>query len=169
MGQTGSARLIWRRLVSGLGPAAQSLNRHWVSASGPGQCIGCVSASLSWRGAAAAAGKPRGYAFIEYEAKADMKTAYKMADGKKIEGRRVTVDVERGRTVPNWRAPRQLPLVPLVLFSEESSVSPFACFCPTSFIHRLCCRAPLARALAVPLLLTFCLLHSFGRSQLLSG
>ncbi len=31
-----------------------------------------------------------------------MKTAYKMADGRKIEGRRVVVDVERGRTVPNW-------------------------------------------------------------------
>lgn len=33
-----------------------------------------------------------------------MKTAYKMGDGKKIEGRRVLVDVERGRTVPNWYA-----------------------------------------------------------------
>jgi RNA recognition motif-containing protein len=49
-----------------------------------------------------AAGKPRGYAFIEYEHKNDMKTAYKMADGRKVEGRRVVVDVERGRTVPNW-------------------------------------------------------------------
>ena len=33
--------------------------------------------------------------------------AYKQADGRKIEGRRVLVDVERGRTVPNWR-PRRL-------------------------------------------------------------
>ena len=49
-----------------------------------------------------AAGKSRGYAFIEYEHKNDMKLAYKMADGKKIEGKRVVVDVERGRTVPNW-------------------------------------------------------------------
>lgn len=49
-----------------------------------------------------AAGKSRGYAFIEFEHKNDMKTAYKMADGKKIEGKRVVVDVERGRTVPNW-------------------------------------------------------------------
>lgn len=48
------------------------------------------------------AGKSRGYAFIEFEHKNDMKTAYKMADGKKIEGKRVIVDVERGRTVPNW-------------------------------------------------------------------
>ena len=48
------------------------------------------------------AGKPRGYAFIEYEHKDDMKQAYKMADGRKVEDRRVLVDVERGRTVPNW-------------------------------------------------------------------
>lgn len=51
-----------------------------------------------------AAGKPRGYAFIEYEHKNDMKQAYKMADGRKIEDRRVLVDVERGRTVPHWYA-----------------------------------------------------------------
>ena len=31
-----------------------------------------------------------------------MKEAYKRADGKKVEGKRVVVDVERGRTVPNW-------------------------------------------------------------------
>ena len=31
-----------------------------------------------------------------------MKQAYKQADGKKLEGRRVCVDVERGRTVPGW-------------------------------------------------------------------
>ncbi len=47
-------------------------------------------------------GKLRGYAFIEYEHKQDMKEAYKSADGRKIEGRRVLVDVERGRTVENW-------------------------------------------------------------------
>ncbi|PRW61455.1 U1 small nuclear ribonucleo isoform A [Chlorella sorokiniana] len=52
-------------------------------------------------------GKPRGYAFIEYEHKDDMKQAYKMADGRKIEDKRCLVDVERGRTVPNWR-PRRL-------------------------------------------------------------
>lgn len=55
----------------------------------------------------ASSGKPRGYAFIEYVHKSDMKTAYKRADGKKIEGRRVLVDVERGRTVPDWK-PRRL-------------------------------------------------------------
>lgn len=33
--------------------------------------------------------------------------AYKGADGRKIAGRRVVVDVERGRTVKNWR-PRRL-------------------------------------------------------------
>ncbi|KAK7938452.1 hypothetical protein WMY93_001778 [Mugilogobius chulae] len=39
-------------------------------------------------------GKPRGYAFIEYEHERDMHSAYKHADGKKIDGRRVLVDVE---------------------------------------------------------------------------
>lgn len=52
-------------------------------------------------------GKPKGYAFVEYEHKSDMKEAYKLADGKKVEGRRVAVDVERGRTVEGWR-PRRL-------------------------------------------------------------
>ena len=33
--------------------------------------------------------------------------AYKHADGRKIDGRRVLVDVERGRTVKGWR-PRRL-------------------------------------------------------------
>ena len=33
--------------------------------------------------------------------------AYKYADGKKIDGKRVLVDVERGRTVKGWR-PRRL-------------------------------------------------------------
>lgn len=36
-----------------------------------------------------------------------MKNAYKLADGRKVEGRRVSVDVERGRTVPGWK-PRRL-------------------------------------------------------------
>ena len=48
------------------------------------------------------AGKSRGYGFVEFEDKKDMKEAYKMADGRKVEGRRVLVDVERGRTVDTW-------------------------------------------------------------------
>ncbi|GJN20327.1 hypothetical protein PR202_gb07693 [Eleusine coracana subsp. coracana] len=51
--------------------------------------------------------RPRGYAFIEYTHTRDMKTAYKQADGRKVDNKRVLVDVERGRTVPNWR-PRRL-------------------------------------------------------------
>ncbi|XP_064399888.1 U1 small nuclear ribonucleoprotein 70 kDa-like [Halichondria panicea] len=51
--------------------------------------------------------KPRGYAFIEYDKERDMHSAYKNADGKKIDGKRVVVDVERGRTVKSWR-PRRL-------------------------------------------------------------
>ncbi|KAI8022752.1 U1 small nuclear ribonucleoprotein 70 kDa [Camellia lanceoleosa] len=46
--------------------------------------------------------KPRGYAFIEYMHTRDMKV-----DGKKLDNRRVLVDVEHDRTVPNWR-PRRL-------------------------------------------------------------
>merc|ERR1719443_473087 len=52
-------------------------------------------------------GKPRGYAFIEYEHERDLKNAYKQGDGKKIDGRRVMVDVERGHTVEGW-LPRRL-------------------------------------------------------------
>lgn len=32
-----------------------------------------------------------------------MRLAYKRGDGRKIDGRRVIVDVERGRTVRNWK------------------------------------------------------------------
>lgn len=36
-----------------------------------------------------------------------MRRAYKKADGKRIDGRNIVVDVERGRTVLDWR-PRRL-------------------------------------------------------------
>lgn len=52
-------------------------------------------------------GKPRGYAFIEYKREKDMHEAYRRADGKRIDGRRVLVDVERGRTSKGW-LPRRL-------------------------------------------------------------
>lgn len=52
-------------------------------------------------------GKPRGYAFIEYQHKEAMSEAYKKADGMKIDGRRVVVDYERGRTQKSW-LPRRL-------------------------------------------------------------
>ncbi|ORX89865.1 RNA-binding domain-containing protein [Basidiobolus meristosporus CBS 931.73] len=63
-------------------------------------------------------GKPRGYAFLEFEREKDLKDlslmrfigflgAYKYADGIKIMGRRVVVDVERGRSVKGWK-PRRL-------------------------------------------------------------
>lgn len=51
-------------------------------------------------------GECKGYAFIEYENEADMKEAYKRSDGRKIDGKRVVVDVERGRTVRKWRPRR---------------------------------------------------------------
>lgn len=53
------------------------------------------------------ASKPRGYAFIEFEKEESLKEAYKHADGKKIDDRRIVVDVERGRTVRGW-LPRRL-------------------------------------------------------------
>lgn len=52
-------------------------------------------------------GKPRGYAFVEYEREKDMKAAYHDADATKIKGKRVVVDVERGRSVKGWK-PRYL-------------------------------------------------------------
>ena len=54
-------------------------------------------------------GKPRGYAFIEFERERDMKTAYTKADGIRLPGHsmRIVVDVERGRTVKGW-LPRRL-------------------------------------------------------------
>ncbi|CAE7073147.1 unnamed protein product [Rhizoctonia solani] len=44
-------------------------------------------------------GSSRGYAFIVYDREKDMKAAYKEADGISILGKRILVDVERGRTV----------------------------------------------------------------------
>ena len=54
-------------------------------------------------------GKPRGYAFIEFEEERSVKEAFDRADGRKIDGRRVLVDVERGRTVKGWK-PRSAAL-----------------------------------------------------------
>ncbi len=50
--------------------------------------------------------RSRGYAFIEYENEEDMKKAFKEADRIKIDGRRVVIDVERGRTVSGWKPKR---------------------------------------------------------------
>lgn len=47
--------------------------------------------------------------------------AYKHADGKKIDGRRVLVDVERGRTVKGWR-PRRLGQHPFFFFPQSSFI-----------------------------------------------
>jgi len=46
--------------------------------------------------------KSKGYAFIEFEHKKDFNEAYKEADGMKVDGRRVQVDYERGRTTKEW-------------------------------------------------------------------
>ena len=52
-------------------------------------------------------GRHCGYAFVEYEREDDMKAAYRGANGRAVEGRRIVVDAERGRAVPDWR-PRRL-------------------------------------------------------------
>ncbi|KAF3928948.1 hypothetical protein AA313_de0207787 [Arthrobotrys entomopaga] len=51
--------------------------------------------------------KPRGYAFILFEREKDMKAAFKETDGMRIKDRRISVDVERGRTTKGWK-PRRL-------------------------------------------------------------
>lgn len=51
--------------------------------------------------------KSRGYAFIEYENMRGFKSAFRQADGKKVDSRRVIIDAERGRTSKLWR-PRRL-------------------------------------------------------------
>lgn len=53
-------------------------------------------------------GKPRGYAFLEYENEKDFKSktysaAYKHGDGLKISNRKVLVDCERGRASKDWK------------------------------------------------------------------
>lgn len=48
-------------------------------------------------------GKMKGYGFVQYTNESDLKAAYKMADGIKLGGRRICVDVERGRTVEGWK------------------------------------------------------------------
>jgi len=52
-------------------------------------------------------GKYKGYAFIEFVRAEDMKLAYKSATNMNIGGRRIIIDVERGRTVAQWK-PRRL-------------------------------------------------------------
>ena len=47
-------------------------------------------------------GRSRGYAFVQFDRVQDMKEAYKRADGMRVDGKRVLVDVERGRTVEDW-------------------------------------------------------------------
>lgn len=49
----------------------------------------------------------RTYAFVEFEHERDMLDAQRDLDRRKIEGRRIIVDVERGRTVKDWK-PRRL-------------------------------------------------------------
>lgn len=49
----------------------------------------------------------RGYAFVVFEREKDMRAARDACDGMRIKDRRIKVDVERGRTVKDWK-PRRL-------------------------------------------------------------
>lgn len=49
----------------------------------------------------------RTYAFVEYDDERDMREAFRMLNGIRIDGSRLIVDVERGRTVKTWK-PRRL-------------------------------------------------------------
>lgn len=51
-------------------------------------------------------GQSRGYGFVEFEDERDWRRAYDRANDMEVDGRRVRVDVERGRTVPDWRPRR---------------------------------------------------------------
>lgn len=53
-------------------------------------------------------GISRGEAFVEFERERDMKVAFIEADGMRLDGsgRRILVDIERGRTIKDWRPRR---------------------------------------------------------------
>lgn len=46
--------------------------------------------------------KSKGYAFIEFRKERDAENAFRNADGRKIEGHRILVDRELGRTKESW-------------------------------------------------------------------
>lgn len=52
-------------------------------------------------------GKPRGYAFVELADESTTRDVYRNMKGKVIDGHEIFLDVERGRTVKDWK-PRRL-------------------------------------------------------------
>jgi U1 small nuclear ribonucleoprotein len=48
-------------------------------------------------------GKSKGYGFVEFEREKDLQRAYKEGAHLRKSGRRLLVDVERGRTVKGWK------------------------------------------------------------------
>jgi len=51
-------------------------------------------------------GKSRGYGFVTFRREKDAAYAREKADGRRIEGHRILVDKELGRTKDNWRPKR---------------------------------------------------------------
>lgn len=52
-------------------------------------------------------GKSRGYGFVEFSEEREADFAVRRGDGRKVDGRRIIVDRELGRTKANW-IPRRL-------------------------------------------------------------
>lgn len=51
-------------------------------------------------------GQSNGYGFVEFEKKDDFVYAYKNADQRRFDGRKIVVDFEKGRTLLDWRPKR---------------------------------------------------------------
>ncbi|KAA8494406.1 U1 small nuclear ribonucleoprotein 70 kDa [Porphyridium purpureum] len=49
---------------------------------------------------------PVSYAFVEFEREEDAREACRRLQGRKLDGKRMITDMERGRTVPSWIPPR---------------------------------------------------------------
>eukprot|EP00871_Galdieria_phlegrea_P002308 jgi/Galph1/3078/GphlegSOOS_G1717.1 len=47
-------------------------------------------------------GLPKGFAFVEFQRERDAKEALRALEGRRIDGARVLVDIERARTVKSW-------------------------------------------------------------------
>lgn len=51
-------------------------------------------------------GKSRGYGFVEFDRRRDFLSAFRQANGKRIDGKRIVVDAEVGRIKKKWRPRR---------------------------------------------------------------
>lgn len=73
---------------------------------------------------------------LSFISRSSLLAAYKHADGKKIDGRRVLVDVERGRTVKGWH-PRRLGKV--VVYTQMYFLANVILMCSCIIIFLFAC------------------------------